>query len=79
MKFDDSKNTYVNQRKSKHCEKLNFTHEKIEKNVTSKKELKTRPEALIHCFVPIASFSISSIFLKEEPYSYFSIYKLFRK
>ena len=48
-KFDDSKNTNVNQRKSKNHEELNFSREKVqkyEKNWKSKNDFKSRLRAL---------------------------------
>ena len=48
-KFDDSKKTNVNQRKSKNHEELNFAREKVqkyEKNWKSKNDFKSRLRAL---------------------------------
>ena len=45
-KFDDSKNTSVNQRKSKNHEELNFSHEKVQKYEKNRKSKNGKCEIL---------------------------------
>ena len=55
-KFTISKNTNVNNRKSKHYEELNFSRQKIQKIQLEKTEFKARLEAIIYSFKVLVCF-----------------------